>query len=379
MICNLSHKWTNIIALMLYVLINSLFVYKYSIRICSWPLLATLGYWIALAIGIYVLYLILHYSKHITGWVLGVGILSLIAGMILQNSINPYNLQVDRWSAIHNWIETLLQGLYPYSAQTHLQGFGSPFPVWQILHIPFYGLGNVALSTFVVCILWGIILARTISPHAAFIGLAGLIMAPAFWYELSVRSDLFANLLLVATLCLWLVHRRIRLNDYICILGIVSGLVLSTRLVAVIPLAVLYGFEFIQLGWRKQLIFVGIVCLTFTLTFLPFILWEGSSLLFFQYSPFVLQTRQGSPLIFFIWAIIALLWVLCFKPTGTLVYFSTAILLFILVSFACTRQIWATSLMAIFTDSTFDITYFSTALPSLLLYFANRAQIPIHK
>ncbi|MCQ2323822.1 MAG: hypothetical protein MJZ53_03090 [Paludibacteraceae bacterium] len=375
MIHSIQNKSKNIIALTLYVLINSLFVYKYTMRICSYPLLTTFGYWIILTAGVSILHILLRHSKHILGLIWSLGFFSLIGGIIMQSSIDPYSLQVDRWSAIHNWIVTLFQGTYPYSAQTHLQGYGSPFPIWQILHIPFYGLGNVALSTFAICILWVILLVQTVSSRAALIGLAGLIMSPAFWYEVSVRSDIFANLLLVACICQWLIYKRVHLNDYICVLGLVTGLVLSTRLLAVIPIAVLYGYDFLRLNWRKQLVFIGIVCLTFVLTFLPFVLWEGSTLLFFQYSPFVLQTRQGTPLIFLIWAIIAISWILYFKPTGARIFFSTSILLFILVSFACAHQIWATSFMEIFTNSTFDLTYFSTILPFLIITLAESGSV----
>lgn len=67
-----------------------------------------------------------------------------LAGM--QYLIDPYQIQVDRWSAIHNFINYLVHGRYPYMAPTHLGGYGSPFPVWQFLHIPFYYLNNVGLS-----------------------------------------------------------------------------------------------------------------------------------------------------------------------------------------------------------------------------------------
>ena len=68
--------------------------------------------------------------------------------------IDPYSIKVDRWSAIHNFLTCLLAGEYPYAAQTHLGGYGSPFPVWQLFHLPFYLLGNVGLSLIVAVIIF---------------------------------------------------------------------------------------------------------------------------------------------------------------------------------------------------------------------------------
>jgi len=362
-------KIGNFIGLILYVLINSLFVVKYSTSLCPSAWLMTLGYWGMLAIGGYLTYLLLKRTQHLSRWLWGLGALSILTGLVLQYVIDPYTLHVDRWSAIHNWIAAFLSGDYPYSAHTHLGGYGSPFPVWQIVHIPFYAMGNVALSTFVIVILWIFTMVRTQSVRSSFIGLVALVMAPAFWFEVGVRSDLMVNMLLVATICQWLIFKRIRLEDHAITLGILAGAVLSTRLAAVIPLAVLYGYEFLQVNWRKQLVFVGTVALTFALVFLPFICWPGSTILSFQYSPFVLQTRQGSPLIFVIWVTIAIASVIYFKPRSSSSYCFSAILLFILASLGCILQLRIHSVEQILAESQYDITYFSIAVPFIIMHY----------
>lgn len=133
---------------LLYLAINSLFILKYASRISvGMEIVATVIY----LAGAPMLFVFLkkrcHPSKKaITCMTLIVCFLLWIA----QSSINPYKLQVDRWSAIHNFLDYLLHGIYPYAARTHLGGYGSPFPFWQCFHIPFYLLGNVGLSVFFV-------------------------------------------------------------------------------------------------------------------------------------------------------------------------------------------------------------------------------------
>ena len=60
------------------------------------------------------------------------------------------------------------------------------------------------------------------------------------------------------------------------------------------------------MDWKKQCTFLATVLVTFALIIAPFVFWEGSTLLFFEYNPFVLQTRQGSVLAGIIFFIIAL-------------------------------------------------------------------------
>ena len=64
-------------------------------------------------------------------------------------------------------------------------------------------------------------------------------------------------------------------------------------------------YEFLTMGWKKQGIFLGISLLTFGATLIPFVLWKGSTLFFFEYNPFILQTRQGSGIALLIFIMLA--------------------------------------------------------------------------
>ena len=359
-----------LLPILLYLFINVLFLNKYTMRITEWHyVLDALYVCVACALMVGLYYWkprpktskILLYSAG-----LGYGAL-LIA---LQYKIDPLGLQVDRWSAIHYFLDNLFQGIYPYSARTHLGGYGSPFPVWQMLHIPFYAIGNVGLSFFAALALFLFVIARSRSAHFALLTLSLLIASPAIQYEIVVRSDLVTNFICVCALCEWLRYKSVRFTDHTLLLAIIAGLCASTRLAAVIPLALLYGYAFLRSGWKKQLLFVLTACTTFVCTFVPFLVWGGNQLLFFEYNPFVLQTRQGSPLVFAIFALIAVAWIV-YKKEDLLrfpLYAGVLLTLLVVITFAYNML---TSGNYLLFSATYDITYFNMALPFYILEIAS--------
>ena len=360
-------KASKFISLALFILINVLFVDKYTARVTEWHALISLVYAV-LTLG--VVWLIPYLLKHIHHpmrwmWV-GVGGL-ILAGLGIQYAIDPMGLQVDRWSAIHHFLDGMLAGIYPYGQQTHLGGYGSPFPVWQILHLPFYALGNVGLSIFVVLGIYIFTLWKIYGNRVGLTVTILLLLSPAIWYEIAVRSDLITNIMLVAIIVEWLMEYRVNLSQRTVTIGILAGLLLSTRLVAVIPLAVVYGYAFLKLGWKKQCLFLGVVAIVFALTMLPFVFWQGSTLLFFEYNPFVLQTRQGSMLALGLFAVIAIGITLYQKENLGMRHIVTGGLLTCLVVIAFVEKMWIEHAWNALYTSMFDITYLSVALPFYII------------
>ncbi len=367
------------IILLLYLGINALFVDKYAARMTSYHTLCAMVYFFATGAGAVILQRITASLRHPRIWLLVVGGIGIVASMVVQYHIDPYSIQVDRWSAIHHFLDAMLEGDYPYGQQTHLGGYGSPLPVWQIVHLPFYALGNVGLSIAVVMVLFLLSIARIHGVRSALIGSLLIFASPACWYEIAVRSDLITNLMLVCVLCEWLVYYRKQLTQNTIGIGILCGLLLGTRLIAIIPLAVIYGYEFLKMDWKKQCTFLATVLGTFALIIAPFVFWEGSTLLFFEYNPFVLQTRQGSALAGIIFVIIAL---------GITIYLGedqrtrlaiTGGLLTLLVCIAFIEKMWREDLWNGLYSSSFDITYFSIALPYYIVYLATHHVGLLHR
>lgn len=358
------------IILCLYVFINALFVDKYISRITSHHWLIAIAYMIGVCAVIWGINWLLNNKKFSTKCFWGILIFFPIIAIGIQYAIDPLSIQVDRWSAIHNFLSGMLQGLYPYGQQTHLGGYGSPFPVWQLLHLPFYIVGNVGLSIIVVTILFLWTLYRLYPKKVAIAASVLLCISPAFWYEVAVRSDLITNIMLSAIIVEWLVHKNIKLNDHWIWIGCIVGLTLSTRFVAVIPICVIYGYEFLQMNWKKQSLFIFIVISIFALTMLPFVFWKGSTLLFFDYNPFVLQTRQGSWFVFLIFSIIAIGGTIWMRGRIAHRWIVTGFLLTSLVTMAFVEKMWQQNLWNGLYTSAFDITYLSIALPFYIEYLS---------
>lgn len=359
------------IVIVLYAIINAIFVDKYSARIIEWHTILSFVYMLGICALSITLPRIVQKLKHPHYWLLGISISFWGLGIAIQYNVDPLTIQVDRWSAIHNFLEGMLQGIYPYGQQTHLGGYGSPLPVWQLVHLPFYVMGNVGLSIFAVIGLFIYTINKTRGVQVALAATLLLILSPTCWYEIAVRSDLITNILLVTIIVEWLMYYQISLSKRTVSLAILSGLLLSTRLVAVIPLAVIYGYEFLTMGWKKQSIFLGISLLTFGLTLVPFLLWEGSTLFFFEYNPFVLQTRQGSGYSLLIFTAIAVSITLYMKEDRRMRLTITGGLLTCLVTIAFFEKMWAENLWNELFSPTFDITYLSMALPFYLVEIAS--------
>ena len=349
--------------LALYLVINVLFVEKYAARVTDYHLLFSLAYLLGAYLSINIILKKVATSFLSTKWLICVGFLFICIALGIQYKINPLTIQVDRWSAIHNFLVNLFQGNYPYGSSTHLGGYGSPFPVWQMFHIPFYLVGNVGLSIIIVTIAFIATLYFCHSDKLACVVTILLGISPAFWYEIAVRSDLITNILFVTIIAEWLVYKEVRLNNHVISLGIMAGLILSTRFIAIIPICVIYGYEFLKIGWKKQVVLLLTILATFGLTFLPFVLWEGSTLLFFEYNPFVLQTRQGSWGVLFLFALIAISTTIYIKGNTKYRMAYTGILLTILVVMAFVEKMWQHNLWTELFSPAFDITYLSVALP----------------
>jgi len=353
----------------LFLLINSLFVAKYSLRFGLSPYIPVILYCFTIILIYFIVNKKIKYvstrNSKLIFLLLFLFLLSTI--LCLNYFIDPLKLQVDRWSAIHNFIHNLFHGIYPYAAHTHLGGYGSPFPVWQAFHIPFYLLGNVGLGMFFAISCLGVFLIwyfeNYLQPIVFFIF---MIASPAFWYEVAVRSDLIYNFIFCLIAVVFLFKKNYSIQNKSVSIGVLSGLFLSTRLSIFIPFAMFLFPGFLLSNLKSKFIFVLSAVLVFILTFLPFVFWDFHSLLFFKFNPFVLQTRQGS-----IIEIILLLSMIYYfsgnwKNNITLCssYIAITIVVFVTVTF-CHRMISENFANDLFSSS-YDISYFSMALPFVI-------------
>ena len=361
----------------LFIIVNVLFVAKYSSRILEKVgLFATLS---AVVFYYVLLRLVIHYYIYKEGkcrtWlkrlVWGICLLAFAGMLAAQYVIDPYSLQVDRWSALHFPIQNLLDGIYPYSASTHLGGNASPFPVWQILHIPFYLLGNVGLSFFVAValFLWSCWTVQG-KDKALIISLL-LCSSVAVWYEVAVRSDLITNFLLLAAI-VNIVFPRLS-QDWVekkmWWIALAVGLFASTRILVLVPITLLLLPYFVRMNLHRQ---VGVSLLTlavFALTFVPFAMWDWQEFYYFQNNPWALQTRQGNLLDFILFVPFAVFLAMNYEGNVFRYYRNSAVMLVAFVVVTFVHNMYLDENWCLF-SSAYDITYLSTCIPFCLLAIA---------
>lgn len=237
----LKTNFTTAFTSILYIAVCYIMICKYSMRATEHFGFISISYTVILA-----LFILLFnrrstiVSKH-SGAIFWSMALILAAVMLaVQYHFNPMENKVDRWSAIANPLTAMFNGQFPYSAQTHLGGYASPFPVWMVFHIPFWALGNVGLSEIFTAMLFVISVKTAYGNQAAMKATVLLALSINLWYETAVRSDLISNFLLLASFINFLIYKKITFDKYPLLLSAIAGLWLSTRASTAFPLFIMF-------------------------------------------------------------------------------------------------------------------------------------------
>lgn len=364
------------IAITLFTIVNALFVMKYSVRIFpDYFLYITIAYTAFIFFFTYRFLPRLITEHKYNNTLLALGIISIILMVMLQYYVDPFCIKVDRWSALYYPIENLLQGKYPYTAHTHLGGYGSPFPIWQLFHIPFYLMGNVGISFF-FCLSIFLFCIFKVYGKSRMIHIISLIaISPAIWYEATVRSDFISNIFLCAAFIIYMTRQLNQewINKNIPFLSIILALFASTRLITIIPIAMFLFPYFLNISTRRQIISILIFCTVFILTFLPFVIWDWNSFFFFEYNPWNLQTRQGSLMDFIVYIPLFFFLTMSWRGRIQLYNFNISIML---VSFILVSMLHRMYILNVWDPfyTYYDITYYNCTLPFLMLYISGITQ-----
>lgn len=353
------------ILLCLLGVINMLFVVKYC-PVYSFPAAAIYGILIFLSYCYYKYFLQDKQQKRYIYILLFTLIVCITIALLAL--VNPYSVTVDRWSALYNWSDTLFQGKYPYDTLTHThipENYPSPFPVWQIVHIPFYYLREIGIGHLVTLALVCYALYKYQKSFNLTLFLFLMLLSPCYWWEITVRSDLMNNMF-ICLLFITIFHFSFRETKYILPLGIIIGLLLCTRLFTGIPLAVYFIPYFLEKGTTDKLKLITGCLLGFICPFIPFMIWDFDRLFFFEYSPLMLQTKQGSIYTLIIGLIFIGIFSFCWKNYKEyLLYISVILFSFILLNFI--RFIYHDGFMTTLTNDLFDISYFNITIPFVVL------------
>lgn len=363
--------------ILLYLFVNILFILKYLPRTGTVSAFLWILYAILVPAG---LYLFKNQSYKIPERIYKVAFLTLLGIMILLIitlliKIDPYSVRVDRWSAVSFFLDGLFNGVYPYGIHTHVSdtNFPSPFPVWHFINIPFYLSGDVGIGLIFFLLLTAVTVQYFFSSYRkSFLFLLLLSISPAYWWEVAVRSDSLSNALLVFVFILWWIKSEKKLGHHFLLAIIACGLLASTRLSAIIPIALFLFKPYLKLNWKKKIIFPAGILAVAVLTFLPFILWDTTNWVFFTRNPFMSQTGIGNSYILGGLVILGIITGSTWKSVDQ--YFfaaSTFIFTFILVSqlgLIATKGVKG----SVLSDSLYDISYFSLILPYALFFISEK-------
>jgi len=367
MISRLWDKYLEISLFIIYMLINSLFIYKYT---PLYSIYAVIIYLVGLTV-FYILYQKYILNRHIPRYVNYIALVFiLLLASVLLLSVDKYILTVDRWSALYYWSEKLFSGGYPYSATTHVseEGAASPFPIWQILHIPFCIIGEIGISHLIVILLLYYIMNELKDKInlTFFFGL--LVLAPSFWWEVAVRSDLMNNMF-ICLLFITVFHYKFSKTRQVYLVGVFIGMLLCTRLFTGIPLAIYFIPWFFRQNLVDKLRLFGGVLTGLVVPFIPFAIWNPDMLFFYDKSPIILQTRQGNIITTIagiaLVGMFSFLWRTYRQYTS---YVGISFFVFVLLSFL--YFIFTRGFVRTVYNDIFDISYFGTAIPFILFGLA---------
>lgn len=360
---NQKTGWKEWMAFLALAFINVLFGYKYLERYTA---LAGLISVLALAFHWLVFYFRAHPKFDM--WLFFLPRIGVFVLLAVLTSVHMYfpvqELNVDRWSVISSFWEAAFAGEYPYFAQSHMGNPPGPLPMYFVMAIPFYLLGELALLSLVGYILW---FNRKLFKPGYWIVVLLLSSFYMYW-EILTRSNIFTNAALVVLLLIGMEkepHKKSHLSLW---WAIPAGLLLSTR--SIFALAYIPFFLFylrngsISIG--RLAFFTALSVAVLGLTLLPLILLFPEE--WSQLNPFIIQSTflmpQGYGLLF-----IALAVVFGFLlRQSTDIYFSAGMVLFISMVVYGLYHIATRGFQIAYFESSVDISYFIFAVPFLLHY-----------
>lgn len=360
------------VQLLLFLTVNALFILKYFDRAGINPYIS-LSVYVVFIISFIFLYqrLSSKISEKIYKSIFFLLIIAIIIAIVtLFIAIDPYTIRVDRWSALSFFWDNIFRGDYPYAAHTHVSkgNFASPFPLWHLISLPFYLLGDVGLGIIFFLILLCFTLKYYFNSYQeALFFLLLLSLSPGYWWEVSARSDSLSNALLVFMIILWFSKTKRTLSNNLLLSIIICGSIAATRMSAIIPLAIFFFRPYLNLTTKQKFIFPIASLLVALLYFLPFIFWDTENWVFFSRNPFMSQTGNGNIYILAFMLILGIIASLNWKNELHYLWV-TSIFIFLFILSNQIFQIINAGQGNLFSDGVSDISYFNLSLPYCLAF-----------
>ena len=354
------------------MLINSLFYYKYLLRLNS-----VIAFVVVICYAAVISFISYRYnfksifSNRVVNICLIV--LYIAAHLILYRFIPQESLNVDRWSVITSFWDAAMQGEYPYFAKSHMGNYPGPMPVYFVLAFPFYLIGELGLFSIAgLLLLFYFFYKENKGTSFSYILYLMLSSCALFW-ELSTRSNIIANSMLIFMLIFYIKDIDLMSKKRFWMSAIIGGVLLSTR--SVFALAFLVWGIFILknkiIPFSKLLMWCIVFGCSFLLTFLPFIIIYPDD--FFVMNPFIIQSLFLLPLAWipFLFVIAIIGGFLCKKKNDVIFYGGLTLFISILINFI--YEILQLDFNEAYLNSRFDVSYFIFSFPFLLFIISKKA------
>lgn len=366
--------------IVLYLLINTLFVYKYGMRQTIIPVFTVILVYVFFVLSIFYLFEKTDWHFLKKRHFLVIVFLFFIATIAINIYVDGNSLNVDRWSAMDVGISKVLNGEYPYNAKNHLGQYSSNLPSLMILGLPFYFLGDVGyLQSATFLLLSYLIFLEFKTSKLSFLILFLFISSPAYLYEIYVKSDLLSNLIFAIGFIIILnkkYHKNLFSKPYL--IGFFAAFLLFTRVILVIPLTIFLFQSFAKTTLVNKIKFLisGFITLAI-LSFLVLMNCPDTDTLI-HYNPFILQGNK-SPLIINILALV-LPFLLSFRVknlASTMAFSFFVLALPVLSSFF--ENLVNQGLYQTIIKNSSDITYIGMLLPFVIFYITYQSKLAIDK
>ena len=284
---SLTYKKATAIAI--WIIINSVFVFKYSYRL-SLPVatVCTLAYATAYCLPVW-----LCGKRHLAlpekVWYVLMGGIT-ITSAILFNYIPVESIRVDRWEMIQIFWDSVHNGAYPYAAHSPGGNYPGPMPVYFLIAYPFYLIQEIGwLGVAAAWLTFVYIKRRQLKQEQYTFIMLMTMLSVTSYYEIATRSTILLNTIIFVFYYSGLknLHKysTARFYGY----ALLGGIIFSTRNVFAIPL-ILWGMNALvsgEIAFGRLLKWSLCFLLAFAFTFLPF--FVAAPELFLRYNPFVVQ------------------------------------------------------------------------------------------
>ena len=342
----------------IFLFINSLFIYKYGGRAFAYPEWLCVGH-LLIVLGL------LRYSTRLpsvpTNWVVIGAVSWILLVTVAVHFVIPLSaLNVDRWSVIASFWQTLTEGEYPYFARSHMGNPPGPMPIYFVVAAPFHAIGWQELLSalgYLGAVVWiGCCSRRGI------VAMLLLVTSPFLYWEIAVRSNIFTYSLLV------LLGLELFLQKQNYPRAVMVGLALSTR--SVFALAyVVYYLRILRRSTVNSARFfwmATVSAVAFLASFLPLLLiWPEE---FHAMNPFIVQGSFLIPPVaiglFFAGAVVASYVLGKLHPALV-----SGVLLFGMIAVYALYHVVQIGWSAAYLESKIDISYFLFCVPFLGYYF----------